>query len=54
MLSVCILLTDFLLLGNNTRNQTHDSVIQNPSDSHGWQNIAVYIYQTANVPMFVS
>ena len=40
---------------------SHDSVIRNPSDfiynyinSHGWQNIVVYIYQTANVPMFVS
>ena len=42
-------------------NASHDSVIQNPLDiidnevnSQGWQNIVVYIYRTANVPMFVS
>ena len=40
---------------------SHNSVIHNPSDiidnsvnSHGWQNIVVYIYWTAYVPIFLS
>ena len=49
------------LLYTKPNTASHDSVIRNTSDiidnyvnSHGWHNIVVYIYRTANVPMFVS